>query len=116
MLQLATPITRLSVMEGRTLAIGAFRTKLDESFNVVADTQEEADKIRNGMRRVEQRIERDMDPVLAASQRDVDEVVQLSELRGYLQAVVSMAYQAIGHRRVKNPRIWGLHDMQLLTR
>ena len=36
MLQLATPITRLSVMEGRTLAIGAFRTRLDDDFNIIA--------------------------------------------------------------------------------
>jgi len=40
--QLATPVTRLSVMEGRTLAIGAYRTKLDDQFRVVADSEEEA--------------------------------------------------------------------------
>jgi acetyl-CoA carboxylase carboxyltransferase component len=115
-LQLATPITRLSVMEGRTLAIGAFRTKLDENFNVVADNDEEAEKIREGMQRVEQRIEGDMDPVLAAARRDVDEIVKPSELRPYLEASISMAYQAAGYRRVKNPRIWAMHDLRILTR
>jgi acetyl-CoA carboxylase carboxyltransferase component len=115
-LQLATPITRLSVMEGRTLAIGAFRTKLDDNFNVVAESDKEADKIREGMRRVEDRIEGDMDPVLAASRRDVDEVVKPSELRKYLEAAISMAYQSAGYRRVKNPRIWAMHDLKLLTR
>ena len=67
------------------------------------------------MREVEQRIERDMDPALAAAQRDVDEVVTPAELRGYLEAAVSMAYQTIGYRRIKNPRIWSLHDLEELT-
>ena len=114
-IQLATPITRLAVMEGRTLAIGAFRTRLDDNFRVVADSEEEAEKIREGMQGVEDRITRDMDPVLAAAQRDVDEVIPPSELRTYLEAMVSMSYQAIGYRRVKNPRIWSLHDLKVLT-
>ena len=29
---------------------------------------------------------------------------------------VQMAYQAIGYRRIKNPRIWSLHDLALLSR
>jgi acetyl-CoA carboxylase carboxyltransferase component len=115
-LQLATPITRLSVMEGRTLAIGAFRTKLDDNFRVVAESEEEAAKVREGMRQVEERIEGDMNPVLAASRRDLDEVIKPSELRLYLEAAVSMAYQAAGYRRVKNPRIWAMHDLKVLTR
>jgi acetyl-CoA carboxylase carboxyltransferase component len=115
-LQLATPITRLSVMEGRTLAIGAFNTKLDDSFEVVAGSEQEAEKIRAGMAEVEKRIEGDMDPYKAASQRDVDEVVKPSEIRDYLEAAIAMSYQAIGHRRIKNPRIWSLHDLQALTR
>ena len=114
-LQLATPITRLSVMEGRTLAIGAFRTKLDDNFQIVAESETERERIREGMRQVEQRIEGDMDPVLAASRRDVDEVVKPSELRAYLEALVGMAYQNYGHRRIKNPRIWSLHDLRVLT-
>jgi acetyl-CoA carboxylase carboxyltransferase component len=114
-LQLATPITRLSVMEGRTLAIGAFRTKLDENFNVISTDEAEAERTRQGMRKVEERITRDMDPVLAAAQMDVDEVIYPSELRHYLEAAVSMSYQASGYRRVKNPRIWSLHDLEVLS-
>ncbi len=114
-LQLATPITRLSVMEGRTLAIGTFRTRLDDQFNIVADDPEEAERIRAGMRDVEKRIERDMDPFAAAARRDVDEVIKPSELRLYLEAALSMAYQSIGYRRVKNPRIWSLHDLHVLS-
>ena len=114
-LQLATPITRLSVMEGKTLAIAAFNTKLDDDFNIATKDLAEAERIRAGMEEVERRIEKDMDPVLAASQRDVDEVVTPAELRGYLEALVSMAYQSIGYRRIKNPRIWSLHDLRVLT-
>ena len=114
-LQLATPITRLAVMEGRTLAIGAFNTKLDDNFEVAAESEEEAEQVRRGMREVEQRIEEDMDPVRAASQRDLDEIVMPGELRLYLESLVAMAYQSIGHRRIKNPRIWSLHDLQALT-
>jgi acetyl-CoA carboxylase carboxyltransferase component len=114
-LQLATPMTRLAVMEGRTLAIGAFNTKLDDNFEIVAASDEEAEKVRRGMQGVEERIEREMDPVLAASQRDVDEVVTPAEIRTYLEAALAMAYQAIGHRRIKNPRIWSLHDLQAIT-
>ncbi|HKQ60740.1 MAG TPA: carboxyl transferase domain-containing protein [Candidatus Polarisedimenticolaceae bacterium] len=113
-LQLATPLTRLSVMEGRTLAIGAFRTKLDDEFNIVADSAEEAERIRQGMAEVEARITADMDPLLAAAQQDVDEIVTPGELRGYLEAIVAMCYQATGYRRVKNPRIWSLHDLDAL--
>jgi acetyl-CoA carboxylase carboxyltransferase component len=114
-LQLATPLTRLAVMEGRTLSIGAFNTKLDDNFEVVAASDAEKEKVREGMRGVEERIEREMDPVLAASQRDVDEIVTPAELRLYLEAAVSMAYQAVGHRRIKNPRIWSLHDLQAIN-
>jgi acetyl-CoA carboxylase carboxyltransferase component len=113
-LQLATPLTRLAVMEGRTLAIGAYNTKLDDNFHVVARTPEEAEEVRRGMQAVEERITREMDPVLAACQMDVDEIVTPSELRPYLEAAIAMAYQAIGYRRVKNPRIWSLHDLKVL--
>ncbi len=112
--QLATPLARLAVMEGRTLAIGAYNTKLDDEFKIVAASEAEAEEIRKGMQAVEDRITRDMDPVLAASQRDVDEIVHPSELRLWIEALLSMSYQAIGHRRVKNPRIWSLHDLDVL--
>jgi acetyl-CoA carboxylase carboxyltransferase component len=114
-LQLATPMARLAVMEGRTLAIGAFNTRLDDNFNVTATDPEERERVRAGMEAVEERITRDMDPVKAAAQMDVDEVIAPDEMRTWLEAAVAMSYQAIGYRRVKNPRIWSLHDLRILT-
>ena len=113
-MQLATSISRLSVMDGRTLAIGAFNTKLDDNFEIVAETEEERDKIRQGMEAVEARITADMDPIKAARQMDVDEVVRFDEIRSYLEVLVEAAYQGCGYRRVKNPRIWSLHDIAIL--
>ncbi|MEW6746596.1 MAG: carboxyl transferase domain-containing protein [Planctomycetota bacterium] len=115
-LQLSTPITRLAVMEGRTLAIGAFHTRLDDNFQIVASSPEEREQIRKGMEGVEMRITKDMDPYLSARQMDTDEIVALHEIRPYLRAVVEMCYQSIGYRRVKNPRIWSLHDLHALLR
>lgn len=114
-LQLSTPLTRLAVMEGRTLAIGAYRTRLDDNFQVVASSDEERAAIERGMKEVESRIEADMDPYRAASQLDTDEIVDLDELRAYLECVVEASYQAHGYRRIKNPRIWSLHDLAALT-
>jgi biotin carboxyl carrier protein len=31
-------------------------------------------------------------------------------------ALAEMAYQGVGYRRIKNPRIWSLHDLAVLTR
>ena len=114
-LQLSTPITRLAVMEGRTLAIGAFRTKLDDKFEIISTDPKEREGIKQGMQEVEDRITRDMDPVQSAALMDTDEVVIMNELRTYLNAVTEMCYQSIGHRRVKNPRIWSMHDLHVLT-
>ena len=114
-LQLSTPLTRLAVMEGRTLAIGAFNTKLDDQFRIVTSDPEERAKIERGMKAVEDRITEDMDPYRAASQMDTDEIVAMHDLRAYLSAAVEMCYQSIGYRRVKNPRIWSLHDLAVLT-
>jgi 3-methylcrotonyl-CoA carboxylase beta subunit len=114
-LQISTPISRQSVMEGRTLAIAAYNTKLDDDFNIASADPDEVAAIEKGMAAVEARIEGDMDPYKAASQRDTDEIVAPSELRGYLECLVEAAYQAQGHRRIKNPRIWSLHDLDLLT-
>jgi acetyl-CoA carboxylase carboxyltransferase component len=113
--QLATTISRLAVMEGRTLAIGAFNTKLDDDFNVVADSDEEREKVRLGMEEVEARITADMDPIKTACQMDTDEVVRFDEIRAYLELFVEAAYQGCGYRRVKNPRIWSLHDIAVLA-
>ncbi|MBI2375906.1 MAG: propionyl-CoA carboxylase [Deltaproteobacteria bacterium] len=114
-LQLSTPVTRLAVMEGRTLAIGAFRTRLDDEFRPVAKNDDERADIERGMRDVEDRIESDMDPIASARQLDTDEVVLLGELRERLECWAELSYQAIGHRRIKNPRIWSLHDLAALT-
>ena len=110
-LQISTPITRLSVMEGKTLAIGAFNTKLDDNFKIMSENREEYLKIENGMKMVEDRIEKDMDPVVSASQMDTDEIVPLGNLRTFLEALVEMSYQSTGYRRIKNPRIWSIHDL-----
>jgi len=114
-LQLSTPIARLAVMEGRTLAIGAFRTKLDDQFNIIAASPKEEEAIRKGMEDVERRIAADMDPVRAASRMDTDEVITMAEIRDYLVAAIEMSYQAYGYRRVKNARIWSLHDLRVLA-
>jgi 3-methylcrotonyl-CoA carboxylase beta subunit len=114
-LQLSTPITRLSVMEGRTLAIGAFNSKLDDNFQIVAKDEKERAAIAAGMKEVEARIEEDMDPYKTAKQMDTDEVIKLSEIRSYLETTVEMCYQSFGTRRIKNPRIWSMHDLALAT-
>jgi acetyl-CoA carboxylase carboxyltransferase component len=113
--QLSTCLARQSVMEGRTLAIATYNTKLDDDFRIVAQDPAERAKIEAGMREVEERIERDMDPFVAARQMDTDEVIALDELGGWLRALVEMSYQSIGYRRNKNPRIWTLHDLAVLA-
>ncbi len=115
-LQLSTPMTRLAVMEGRTLAIGAFNTRLDDDFQIIASSDAERAKIEAGMRAVEERIEGDMDPTQAARQMDTDEIVLFGELRGWLVAASEMCYQTLGARRIKNPRIWSLHDLDVIWR
>jgi acetyl-CoA carboxylase carboxyltransferase component len=113
--QLSTTLTRLAVMEGRTLAIATFNTKLDDDFEIqTADAKERA-AIEQGMREVEQRIEEDMSPYRSAAQMDTDEIVCLDELRPWLLALAEMAYQQSGYRRIKNPRIWSLHDLAALS-
>ena len=114
--QLSTPITRLSVMEGRTLAIAAFNTKLTDEFEIETQDPDERRKIEAGMRAVEERIEEDMDPYRAASQMDTDEIVAFDELRAWVELFAETAYQQTGYRRVKNARIWSLHDLAVLSR
>ena len=113
--QLSTSISRLSVMEGRTLAIAAFNTKLDDDFEIAVEDPDERAKIERGMQETEARIETDMDPYKAASQMDTDEIVALDELRPWIAALAEMSYQATGYRRVKNPRIWSMHDHAALS-
>lgn len=113
-LQLSTTIARQSVMEGRTLAIAAYNTKLDDEFEIATDDPEERAAIEAGMAAVEARIEGDMDPYRAASQRDTDEIISPGELRDWLCCLVEASYQAQGARRVKNSRIWSLHEIDAL--
>ncbi len=110
-LQLSTPISRLAVMEGRTLAIGTFNSKLNDNYQIKSTDKEEITKIKTGMLQVEKRIEADMNPYKAASQMDIDEIVKLGELRSYLACITEASYQNHGSRRIKNPRIWSLHDL-----
>jgi acetyl-CoA carboxylase carboxyltransferase component len=114
-LQLSTPVTRLAVMEGRTLAIGAYRTRLDDNFEIISRDPAERGKVEAGMKQVEDRITADMNPLRSAALMDTDEVVLMGELRSWLLAAVEMCYQSIGYRRVKNPRIWSMHDLDILT-
>jgi acetyl-CoA carboxylase carboxyltransferase component len=115
-LQLSTPASRLSVMDGRTLAIATYNTKLDDDFEIVSQDPDERAAIEQGMLEVQQRIEADMDPYVAASQMDTDEIIPLGELRNWLELLVEASYQGYGYRRVKNPRIWSLHDLDALSR
>jgi acetyl-CoA carboxylase carboxyltransferase component len=102
-------------MEGRTLAIAAFNTKLDDDFEILTRDPAERAEIEAGMRETEARIEGDMSPYKSASQMDTDELVSVSELRAWLELFAEAAYQSTGHRRLKNPRIWSLHDLAALT-
>ena len=90
-------------MEGRTLAIAAYNTKLDDDFQIMATDPAERAKIAAGMRETEARIERDMDPFVAARQMDTDEIVELGELRAYLGALVEMTYQNTGYSPGQEP-------------
>ena len=114
--QLSTPITRQAVMEGRTLAIAAYNTKLDDNFEIATQDPAERAEIQAGMAQTAARIEADMDPVASAARMDTDEVVPLSELRPWLEALAEASYQSIGYRTIKNPRIWSLHDLEALLR
>ena len=112
--QLSTVLSRLSVMEGRTLSIATYNTKLDDDFQITATDPAERRAIEEGMKQVEARIEADMDPYMTARQMDTDEIVQVRELRDWLVMLVEASYQTLGHRRIKNPRIWSLHDLRVI--
>jgi len=114
--QLSTAITRLAVMEGRTLAIAAFNSKLDDDFQIETTDPEEREAIEKGMAATARRIEADMDPVRAASRMDTDEIVPVSQLRSWMVLLAQCAWQGAGYRRTKNPRIWSLHDLEVVAR
>jgi len=113
--QLSTTVSRLSVMEGRTLAIASYNSKLDDNFEIVTTDPKERAQIEKRMAEVEARIEADMDPYVAAEQLDTDEIIRVDELRDWLEVLVEMSYQGVGYRRVKNPRIWTMHDLDVLV-
>jgi acetyl-CoA carboxylase carboxyltransferase component/biotin carboxyl carrier protein len=113
--QLSTPMTRLAVMEGRTLAIATYNSKLDDDFEIASTDPVERAEIEQGMAKTAARIEADMDPVRAAAGMDTDEVVPLTELRAWLECLVEAAWQSTGYRRTKNPRIWSVHDLEVLA-
>jgi len=113
--QLSTVLSRLSVMEGRTLAIATYNARLDDDFQVASRDPAEREEVERGMREVASRIDRDMDPMVAARQLHTDEIVELGSLRAWLEVLVEASYQAVGHRRIKNPRIWSLHDLAALA-
>lgn len=113
--QLSSPISRLAVMEGSTLAIATFNPHLNDDFEVASDDPAERATIEAGMAKVENRIQQDMDPVRAASTMDTDEVIAFDELRGWLECLVESAWQSAGYRRTKNPRIWSVHDLGRLA-
>jgi acetyl-CoA carboxylase carboxyltransferase component len=112
--QLSTPISRLAVMEGRTLAIATYNSKLNDDFEIEAESPEERQQIEEGMDKVAARIEKDMDPLAAASRMDTDQIVPVADLRRWLCCLAECAYQANGYRRSKNPRIWSMHDLEAL--
>ncbi len=113
--QLSTPRTRLSVMEGRTLAIATYNSKLDDDFEIATDDPVERAEIERGMTETAARIDADMDPVASAARMDTDEVVPLPRLRAWLSCLVESAWQSTGYRRTKNPRIWGAHELTVLA-
>lgn len=108
--QLSCVLSRLSVMEGETLARGAYNTKLDENFNIIAQNEKEKEQIAQGMKAIEDKIEKDMDPYKAASQMDTDEIISLLEIRKYLSCFAEISYQSTGYRKIKNSRILSLFD------
>ncbi len=114
-LQLSTPITRQAVMEGRTLAIATYSTRLDDNFEIETEDPEQRALVEKGMSETAARIEADMDPIASAARMDTDEVVPLDQVRAWLEVAVECCYQATGYRTVRNPRIWSLHDLEVLS-
>ncbi|NCG21178.1 MAG: hypothetical protein GWP91_19375 [Rhodobacterales bacterium] len=60
-------------------------------------------------------IESGMDHIASAARMDTDGVVSLDRLRPWLVCLAESAWQGAGYRRTKNPRIWSLHDLEILT-
>src|SRR4029079_2425476 len=62
-LQLSTPLTRLAVMEGRTLAIAALNTRLGDDFEIATKDPAQRAEIQRQMDDTAARIEADMEPI-----------------------------------------------------
>lgn len=112
--QLSTTIARLAVMEGRTLAIAAYNTKLDDDFQIATQDPAERQKIEQGMRDTEARIESDMDPYKSAAQMDTPTRSSRSASCG-AGSSSSRRPRTSRTRAAQNPRIWSLHDLAALT-
>ena len=89
-------------------------SKLDDDFEIATQDPEERRAIEEGMARTAARIEQDMDPIGSAARMDTDEIVPVADLRRWLVCLVESAWQASGYRRTKNPRIWSVHDLEVL--
>jgi len=55
-----------------------------------------------------------MCPYKAASQRETDDIISPDEIRPWLSCLIEASYQAQSNRRVKNSRIWSMHDIAAL--
>ena len=113
--QLSTPLTRQSVMEGRTLAIAAFNTKLDDDFEIIAEDPEERAAIEQGMRghRGAHRGRHGPVPLRLADGHRRDRAAQRAP--GLARGCSRDGLPVQRDRRIKNPRIWSLHDLAALT-
>ena len=109
----------LRVMEGRTLAIATYNTKLDDDFSrsrprIRGRTGQ--DRRRHGVRS-KLELTPTWIPLAGRSARWTPTRSSPSAtFAAWLErAGRDASYQANGYRRVKNPRIWSLHDLAVLT-
>ena len=113
-IQLATPVSRLSVMEGKTLSLGTFRTIINIKYKQTNQSFIHKTNIINKVTILTQKIEKDMNPYFSANNLNIDELIKINEIRQYLLYFIEASYQLYGARRVKNSRIWSLHDINSL--
>ena len=119
--QLSTPLSRQSVMEGRTLAIATYNTKLDDDFEILTRTTlPSGPRSRRGMQRGRGAHRgRHVDPYASrAAQMDTDEIVRTDELRepgSRCPGGDVLRSNRSGTGAMKNPRIWSMHDIAALS-
>ncbi len=102
-------------MEGRTLAIAAFNTKLDDDFQIAATDPAERAKIEAGMRRPRRASRATWIRSWPRARWTPTRSSTSASCAAGSERFVEMSYQTTGYRRVKNPRIWSLHDLAALT-